>query len=145
MLHVLVLFFAFVELEQIPTVGGVCNCSALSHRNKNLKWRTDQCYSSPSYSSVFFRKQRKIHHQDVRAGWPKRCKEQRSPWSSVGSSFFVFSPPLRLSYVTWASRRAVCFTRGSHSSPQTFLCSVFAGFSLLCLLAAALLDSFFLF
>ena len=40
---------------------------------------------------------------------------------------------------------AVCFTWGPHSGPWTFLCSIFTGFSLLCLLATTILDSFFLF
>ena len=39
-----------------------------------------------------------------------------------------------------------CFyTWGPHSNPRTFLCSIFAGFSLLCLLTTSILDSFFLF
>lgn len=33
---------------------------------------------------------------------------------------------------------------GSHSGPQIFFCSIFMGFSSLCLLASAILDSFFL-
>ena len=41
--------------------------------------------------------------------------------------------------------RTVCSTWGSHSSPWTFLCSIFAGFPLPCLLATAILDSYFLF
>ena len=43
------------------------------------------------------------------------------------------------------ARNAVCSTSGPHSSPWSFLSSIFAGFSLPCLLATAILDSFFLF
>ena len=39
------------------------------------------------------------------------------------------------------ARSAVC----PHSGPRAFLCSIFAGFSLPCLLATAILDSFSLF
>ena len=40
---------------------------------------------------------------------------------------------------------AVCSTRGPHSGPWTFFCSIFTGFSLLCLLTTTILDSFSLF
>ena len=56
-----------------------------------------------------------------------------------------FSSPWAYPMQTGLARRAVCFTWGSHSSPPTFLCSIFVGFPLLRLLATAILDSFFLF
>ena len=114
----------------------------LSHCSKNLKRQTDWYYSS-----VLFGKQRKIHPRGMGAGWPQ-SKEKRSPQFSFGSSFymFFFFPS------SWAcpvsirlARRAVCFTWGSYSGPGTFLCSIFMGFSFLCLLAATILESFFLF
>ena len=37
------------------------------------------------------------------------------------------------------------FTRGPHSCPRTFFCFIFAGFSLPCLVATTILDSFPLF
>ena len=81
---------------------------------------------------------------------PKDAKrrERERAWERdpqpFGSSFYMFFPPLGLPCVNWASQSAVCSTWGPHSGPQTFLCSIFVGFSL-CLLATAILDSFFLF
>ena len=43
------------------------------------------------------------------------------------------------------ARSVVCFTWGLHSGPRTFFCSIFTGFSLPCLVATAILDSFPLF
>ena len=54
-------------------VGGVCSSLVLSHHSKNLKWWTDQCYSS-----VLFGKQRKMHLGGMRAGWLKSCREERA-------------------------------------------------------------------
>ena len=72
---------------------------------------------------------------------------EREPF---GSSFYMFFfLPLGLPYVNWASQECCLFyLRSSFQSsdlPLTFLCSIFAGFSLPCLLATAILDSFSLF
>ena len=68
-------------------VGGMCNFLGLSHHNKNLKLRTDQCYSS-----VLFRKQRKIHPWGVKAGWPKKTlREEKAPGSILAPLFICFS------------------------------------------------------
>ena len=97
--------------------------------------------TAPCYSSVLFSKQREIHPWGMRMGRPKRLEEKRNPWLNFGSSFYLlFLLPLSLPYVNLASQE-IC----SHSSPQTFLCSIFVGFSLHCLLATTILDSFFLF
>ena len=120
-------------------LSGDCEISlVLSRHSKNLKWWTDQCYSS-----VLFRKQRKIHPWGLRVGQPKRQEEKRSPWLNFCSSFYIFFfLPLSLAYVDWASQEDCCFTWGSHSGPRTFLCSIFLGFSLLCLLATAIWTPF---
>ena len=76
----------------------------------------------------------------MRAGW---LKEERG--SILAPLFMFFLLPLRLPYVNWASQDSRLFHLRSHSGPQTFLCSIFMGFSLLCLLATAILVSFFLF
>ena len=61
----------------------------------------------------------------------------------------VFFLPLGLPYVNWASQECCLFCpRSSVQSPDlplTFLCSIFTGFSLPCLLATTILDSCFLF
>ena len=55
--------------------------------------------------------------------------------------FFFFSLlPLGLPYVNWASKECCFFYLRSLSGPQAFLCSIFMGFSLTCLLATAILD-----
>ena len=59
--------------------------------------------------------------------------------------FFFFAPPLGLPYVNWASQECCLFYLTSSLRPWVFLCSIFAGFSVPCLLATAILDSFFLF
>ena len=78
---------------------------------------------------------------------PKDTK-RRETTGPILAPFFIcfFSSRLGLAYVNWA-RQEYClfYLRSSHSSPQTCLCSIFAGFSLPCLLATAIPDSFFLF
>ena len=59
--------------------------------------------------------------------------------------FICFSLPLGLPYANWASQECCLFYLKSSLQSSTFLCSVFAGFSLPCLLASAILDSCFLF
>ena len=77
---------------------------------------------------------------------PKNVKRREVPGPNVAPLFICFILlPLGLPYVNWLARSAVCFTSGPHSSPWTFLCFIFMGFSLPCLLATAILDSFFLF
>ena len=82
----------------------------------------------------------------MRVGQPKRHEGKRSTLLNFGSSFYVFFPP--------PPEPALCklgHPGGLFVLPevltlvQTFLCSLFLGFSLLCLLATAILDSFFLF
>ena len=58
---------------------------------------------------------------------------------------YVFSSRWACPMLIGLVRRAVCSTRGPHSGPWTFLCSIFVGFSLPCLLATAILDYFILF
>ena len=76
-------------------------------------------------------------------------ERERDPWP-FGSYFYVFfffffPPPLGLPYVNWASQECCLFYLTSSLRPWVFLCSIFAGFSVPCLLATAILDSFFLF
>ena len=78
-------------------------------------------------------------------GTTQKTQREKSPEAQFWLLFlYVFSPPLELPYVNWASQEG-CFTWGSHSSPYICLCSIFVDFSLLCLLATSILDSFFLF
>ena len=97
------------------------------------------------YSSVLFGKQRKIHPR--RRLTQKKWREEKRKLIS-GSSFYMFPhphpPPPGLPYVNWASQGGLFASPEvlSHSGPLTFLCSIFVHFSLLCLLASTILDSF---
>ena len=75
---------------------------------------------------------------------PKTQREE-TPQAQFWLLFlYVFPPPLSLPYVNWNTWDG-CFNWGPHSCPWTFLCFIFVGFCLLCLLATTILDSFFLF
>ena len=75
---------------------------------------------------------------------PKDMKRREVPQPNFGSFLYVFSPPPgpALCKLGWP---AGLFVLPEVLSPQTFLCSIFLGFPLPCLLATANLDSFFLF
>ena len=113
---------------------------------------------------------RRIHPWSVRACRPKDLKgrEWRSAWgrgrprgreresgqargrkrkreSAWAPPFICFLPPGPAVCKLGLARSAVCSTWGLHSGPQTLFCSIFMGFSLPCLLATAILDSFSLF
>ena len=72
-------------------------------------------------------------------------RRERPPAFWLLFLYVFFSSPWACPMWTGLTRSAVCSTWGPHSGPRTFLCSVSAGFSLPCLLATAILDSFFLF
>ena len=111
--------------------------SVLSCCSKNLKWWTD------NVTVVLFRKQKKIHPQGVRVGWSKRLKEKRSPRLNFWLLFLCFfSSSWACPIYTGLVRSVVCFTWSPHSSPQTFLCSIFLGFPLPYILATTILIPF---
>ena len=71
--------------------------SFLSCCNKNLKWWMDQHYSpwtDQCYSSVLFKKQRKIHPWGMKACRPKRLVRREASHPNFGSSSICcFSSP----------------------------------------------------
>ena len=71
-------------------------------------------------------------------------RERQTP-GPLAPLFICFFLPLGLPYVNWASQECCLFYLRASLQSWTFLCSVFAGFSLPCLLATAILDSCFLF
>ena len=97
-------------------------------------------------SSVLFGKQRKIHPLSMRLSQPKKHEEKRGTWLSLAPLFMCFFLlPLSLAYVNWASQEGGLFyLRFSFQSSELPLFN-FMGFFLPCLLAATILDSFFLF
>ena len=127
--------------QKIPRgfVRGVCN--VLSSVLLQQRFETvDQCHSS--FAVQFYLASKGKYILEV---WGQtNPKEHRG---SILAPFLIcpFLLPLSLPYVDWLVRRAVCFSWGSHAGPQNFFCSMFMGLPLLCLLATAILDSFFLF
>ena len=90
---------------------------------------------------------RKIHLRGVRAHQSKHMR-RRAPQRTGGRE----SWPWLLYLYVYLSGPVLCklgqpgvFTRGPHSCPRTFFCFIFAGFSLPCLVATTILDSFPLF
>ena len=72
---------------------------------------------------------------------------ERESERALGSSFCMFSPP-GLPYANWAQPGVLFYLKSSLWSSDlslTFLCSIFVVFSLPCLLAISILDSFSLF
>ena len=101
--------------------------------------------TAPCYSSVLFRKQRRIHPRGVRAGRPKRPQREERPPAQFWLLFlYFFSPHPGPALVNWASQES-CLFYLRFSLTRTFLCSIFMGFSLPYLLATTILDSFFRF
>ena len=97
---------------------------------------------------------RETHLRGVRA---RRSKDTRRSASQRAGGrararaswlwpFFLYvRRPLGLSRVSWASQECCSFYLRSSLQPSDLLCSVFTGFSLPCLLATTILDSFSLF
>ena len=129
-----ILYISFSLLHVITywslaNVRGVCNL--LSSVSSQQKFEAmDQCYSlqrDQCYSSVLFRKERKILPRGMRAYQPKRREEKRGTQCNFGSSFYmVFLFPLGLPYVYLAHQECCWFYWGPHSGGRTFLCSIFA-------------------
>ena len=79
---------------------------------------------------------RKIHlwgmrarrSKDMRRRAPQRAGERERAGS--GSSIYMFLSPWASPMQMGPARSVVCFTWGPHSSPWTFFCFIFAGFSL---------------
>ena len=97
---------------------------------------------------------RKIHPRGLRACRPKdmkrapQCMGEKERESALAPLFMFFPPPVDLPYVNWANQECYLFylrsSRRSSDLPLTFLCCIFMGFSLPCLLATTILDSCFL-
>ena len=88
-----------------------------------------------------WREDRERQRLQARGG---RERERETP-GPLALLFICFILPLGLPCVNWASQECCLFYLRSSLSPQTFLCSIFVGFSLPCLLATTILDSCFLF
>ena len=100
----------------------------------------DQCYSF--VTAQFYLASEGKHILQV-GGWADPKENSGSILAPLFIFFFLL--PLSLPYVNCASQEGCLFHLRFSLGPQTFLCSIFAGFSLLFLLATTILDSFFLF
>ena len=132
--------------------------SVLFHHNKNLKqWTlkpywTDQCYSS-IVTAQFHLNKGKQHPWGRRACLPKRRKETRARRAGgerervlvLWPPLFMFFPPPGPALYKLRQTGVLFFLPEVLTRPWTFLCSNSMGFSLPCLLATTILDSFFLF
>ena len=140
-----------------PSMSGECVISlVLSRHNKNLKqWtlkpsdrpclscRTDQCYSSLLQLSFIWKIRENTSSR--REGMPtqrtqreERVSEREAPGPLA--PLLCVSPSPGPAPCNLGEPGVLLF----HLRPS-LLCSIFAGFSLPCLLATAILDSFFLF
>ena len=85
------------------------------------------------------------------AGGREREKERRHVGereSALAPPFIYFFLPLGLPYANWAQPGVLFYLKSwlqSSDISLAFLCFIFADFSLRCLLATAILDSFSLF
>ena len=129
-----------MERFLMETSGEYVISSVLSHHSKNWKWWMDQCYSSVLQLNCIWNTKENTSLRHERRLTQKKRREERETEGLNFWLFFlcIFSPHPELT---------LC-KLGAHlrfpSGPWTFLCSIFMGFSFLCLLATAILDSFFL-
>ena len=130
-----------------------CHSSQVSNR-PCYSSQTNQCYSSVSQlyfiqkiaGKPIFETRGHVDPKMRREEHPSVRKErERALWLLF---LYIFFFPLGLPYANWAQSGVLFYLKFSLRSldlPLTFLCSIFAGFSLPCLLATAILDSFSLF
>ena len=143
---------------------------SLSRHNKDLERRTlkpsachssqvldKPCYSSQAnecYSSILFRRQQenpssKCEGMPTQRFEVKRMEERMGEGERerkrFGSSFHMFSSPWACPVQTGLSQECCLFYLKSSLWSSDLLLFYFAGFSLPCLLATAILDSFSLF
>ena len=88
----------------------------------------------PCYSSVLFRKQRKIHPQGVRADWPQKTWREEKPLAQFWLLFLhIYLLPLGLPYVNWASQECCLFylrfSLQSSDLPLFYFCRLFPSLS----------------
>ena len=137
--------------EMAPYMSGECVISSvLSRHNKNLKRQTRvsaqgrTSVTAPWYSSVLFRKQRKIHPWGRRACWPKRRGEKRETPGPL-APLTLFLPALGLPYVNWVIQECCLFYPRSSFPSSELPLFYFLGLFPSLPLATATLDSLFLF
>ena len=105
-------------------MGKCVSSSVLSRHSKNLKWQTNVT-AWLQFSFIWQAKEKYI----LKAWGQANPKEASG--SILTPLFICFLSSLWACFLYMGlARRAVCFTRGSHSGPWTFLCSIFMGFSL---------------
>ena len=146
-----------------PSLGGVCNfLGSVSPQQKF------EVMDGPSVIVQFYlaskgkytleawgRVDPKMRREECPTAWRRErvrekelaCGGERKKALWLRLLYVFFPPPGPTLYKLGLARSAICSPWGLHwvLGPQTFLCSIFVGFSLPCLLATAVLDSCFLF
>ena len=127
-------FILKIARESILKVGG----------HANPKTRREESEGERRGGGERERELREGERERVHARGRERERE-----STLAPLFICFFVPLGLPYANWASQKCCLFylrsSLWSSDLPLTFLCSIFAGFSLPCLLATNTLGSYFIF
>ena len=136
-------------------LSGECVISSvLSHHNKNLKrWTgltalrwTSECYSSMLQLSFIQKIKENTSSRHDSMPTQKTRREEGETTALWLLFLYVFSPPPGFALCTLGQPEGLFgLLEVLNFGPQTFLCSIFRGFSLSYLLTTAILDSFFLF
>ena len=145
----------------VMLLGEFVISSVLTRCNKNLKQRTDQryspqkdqgdrpwtdqCYDSVLQLSFIQKVKEKTSSRHEGMLTQKTQREERPPAQFWLLFLHIFSLPHEPALCKLGYPGGCLFYLRSYSGPPTSLYSTFVGFSPLCLLAATILDSFFLF
>ena len=128
-----------------PEMSGVCVISSvLSCCSKNLKQWMNQCSSSMLQLSFIWLTKENISWR-CEGGPTQKTQREEKPQAQFWLLYMFFLLPLSLPYINWASQEGCLLYLRSSLWSSDFPWFFFMRFSHLCLLATAILDSFFLF
>ena len=117
-----------------PCMLGDCVTSlVLSRHSKNLKQRTNRCYSS-----VLLGKTKDSMPSKSKSELTQKTREERPQPFWAPSVYTFLSSPVSLPYVHCASQEGCWFCLRSSLQSLDLPCSIFMGFSLLCLIYVVL-------
>ena len=125
---------------------------SVHHNSRVLDKPCHSSQTSQCYSSILFRRWQENPPSKKRREWRNVPACGRRGWgvereSGLAPPFICFLPP-GLPCAKWAQPGVLLYLKSSLRSSRlslTFLCFIFTGFPLPCLLATAILDSFSLF
>ena len=140
------IIFLKLSLNMLHTVGGLCNF--LGSFSPQQKFGVSDRPVLQLCITAQFYLESKGKYILKTWGWanPKDMKGREAPCSILAPLFMCFfPPPPEPSLCKLGHPGGLLVLPEVLTLVQTFLCSIFLGFSHLCLLATAILDSFFLF